>query len=264
MAVKFDEELNRRLLKVAKNFNQKVKYNKTKTRGRGMLPDILDVKEFKARYSDKSKAEIEKQLKLYENFSKHNALDMAIPTSRLSRWERDYFLANMEKTKKFYDTEIADLRRITDTKDEFYLKFNPRLQDLIVKRELLDEDFNTLSEGDIKSLRRVFSYAERSEYVKNRAIRHYFNQLERVMTLLGYSKREIDSVLDKFTVLSENEFIEMERQEDLIDIIYRIIDSPKGRGQYQIMAEELYARNAVEDIIENADAMIAKYKKSSK
>lgn len=264
MAVKFDEELNRRLLRVAKNFNQKVKYNKTKTRGRGILPDLLDVKEFKARYSDKSKDEIKKQLILYENFSKQNALDMAIPTSRLSRWERDYFLANMEKTKKFYDEEIADLRRLVENKGEYYIKFHERLNNLITKRELLDDDFNTLSDGDIKSLRRAFSYAERSEYVKNRAIRHYFNQLERVMTLLGYSKREIDSVLDKFSVLSENEFIEMERNEDLIDIIYRIIDSPKGRGQYQIMAEELYARNVVESIIENVDSLIAKYKKSSK
>ena len=101
MSIRFDDNLNKRLLRDVKNFNNKVRYNKTKTRGKGMLPYKLSVKKIKDKYSDKTRAELEKQLKLYESFGTRESLNRASENSRISNWELNYFKANQEKTFNF-------------------------------------------------------------------------------------------------------------------------------------------------------------------
>ena len=80
------------------------------------------------------------------------------------------------------------------------------------------------------------------------------------MDNLGYSKKERTELLDKFNVLSENEFTEMVRNEDLIDAVYNLVDSPKSRGKYELMADEDAAEALVENIRGQVDTLIAKYK----
>ena len=78
---------------------------------------------------------------------------------------------------------------------------------------------------------------------------------------LGYTQQQIDELLNKFNQLTENEFLEMVRQEDIIDSVYDLIDSPKERGEYELMADEFDAMNTVESIISIADDLIKTYKK---
>lgn len=259
MSIRFDDKLNKRIARAVKNFNSKVRYNKYKTRGKGMLPRTIRTSEIKAKYSDKSRAELEKQLKLYESFGKRESLNKT--ANRLSKWERNYFEANLEKTKKFYDDEINDLKRIIGDKPEYYLKQHNRLETLLAQREELNRNLESLTEDQIKGFRGYFNYAERSEIIKRRGFRLYLAQLERTMDELQYSKEEIDTLLNKFNVLSENEFTEMVRLEDSIDDIYRLIYSPKGRGKYELLADTKQAKKAVERVINEADVLIAKYKK---
>lgn len=260
MAIKFDDALNREIAKTVKNFNAKQRYNKTKTKNKGMLPERLSTKEIKAKYSDKSRAELLKQLKLYQSFAKRDALDKSSDNSRLSKWEAEYFKANMEKTKNFYVNEIADLRRIIGNKPEYHLKQHQRLLTLEGKLKELDKDMSSLDEDEIETFRRYFNYAERSDYIKKQGFRLYLDQVKRTMELLDYSKADIESLLSKFDVLSENEFTEMVRQEDVIDDIYRMIYSPKGRGKYELLADENDARATVKRIINDADYLVSKYK----
>lgn len=260
MSINYDKELNDKIKRTVKNFNAKVRYNKTKTRGRGMLPYTISAKTLKDKYSDKSRAELEKQLKLYQSFGKRDALDKS--TNRLSKWERFFFESNIEKTKKFYDEEIADLKRIIGDKPEYYLKQHNRLETLLGQREELNKDLSNLTEDQIKGMRGYINYAERSEIIKRQGFRLYLAQLERAMKELNYKDEEIDTLLDKFNVLSENEFTEMVRLEDTIDDVYRLIYSPKGRGKYELLADNKKAKKAVEAVINSADVLIAKYKKS--
>lgn len=254
------EDISKRL----SNFNAKKRYNKTKTRQRGMLPKTISIREFKAKYADKPREEIERQLKLYQEFGKRDALDLAFPEtgSRLSKWEANFFKQNLEKTKKFYDEEISDLQNIIGGKSELYQRQHQRMVNLSRQREKLDKDLSTLSEEEIKSLRSVYEYAERSELSKQQGFETYLSQLSRTMDNLGYSKNEIKELINKFNVLSENEFYEMMMNEDLIDAVYDLIDSPKGRGKYELMTDENRARSIVTDIQNRVDSLIAKYKVS--
>lgn len=261
MAIGFSKELNAETNRILKNFNEKRRRNKTKTKGRGMLPARVSISNFKAKYSDKPREEILKQLKLYQSFSQKDALDKG-EDSRLSKWESDYFKANLDKTKKFFDDEMSDLARIIGGRPEYHLRIHSRYLNLERQRKWLDKDFTQLDDDDILTMRTIFEYAERSEIVKRQGFRHYLNQLERTMTLLGYSKEEIDTFLNKFNVLTENEFTEMTRNEDIVDSIYDLIDSPKGRGKYQLMTEEERANAIIDSLMSRADELIATYKKS--
>lgn len=262
MAIKFDDELNSEIRRTVRNFNAKVKRYKTRTRGKGMLPQKLYVSELKAKYSDKTRAELNRQLKLYQSFGNKTAMDKATSESRLSKWEQDYFKQNLAKTREFYQNEIADLERIIGDELGQHLRISERLINLKRKEEYLDKGFTDLSEDEIKIMRNVYGYAERSEMVKQRAFRHYLNQLERTMENLGYSKSDINATLNKFNVLSENEFTELVRNENLIDAVYDLIDSPKSRGDYELMTDEARARTIVTEIQNRADEIIAKYKTS--
>lgn len=261
MAIRYDDKLNKEIQRVARNFNRKVRYNKFKTRGKGILPERLSVREFKAKYSDKSRKEIQKQLQLYQDYGKRDALNLLSDNSRISKWEYNYFKSNMDKTKQFYENEINDLNRIIGDELGQHLRLNERLLNLEAKQEFLNKDITELTDDEIKTMRRIFTYAERSEIVKEQSFRLYLNQLERTMDNLGYTRAEKDELLNKFNVLSENEFTEMMRNEDLIDAVYDIIDSPKGRGKYQLMTDENRARYIVEEIAGRADELIATYKK---
>lgn len=259
MAIRYDAKLNKKITKTVKNFNAKVRYNKTKTRGRGMLPQTISVKELKDKYSDKTRAELDKQLKLYQSFGKRDALDKT-DGSRLSKWEREYFETNRAKTENFYTKEINDLEKIIGDKPEYFMRQHDRMVNLRRKLEKLNTDLSSLNEDQIKILRGVYNYAERSEIVKQQGFRLYLSQLERTMENLGYSKQEIDTLVGKFNTLSENEFTEMIRNEDLIDAVYDLIDSPKQRGKYQLMTDEKRAIGIITSIQNQADALVTKYK----
>lgn len=268
MAIGFDKELNARTNKVFRNFNRKVKYNKYKTRGRGILPYTVTAKSFKEKYDDKPREEIIKQLELYEKFGERSALDKT-EGNRLSKWERNFFEVNREKTRKFYEDEIADLERIIGGHPEYHLRIHERLVNLKDRQKELNKDLSSLNDDQIKGLRATYGYAERSELVKRQGFETYLAQLSRTMDALGYTRREINDLLEKFYVLSENEFTELVRNEDLIDAVYYLIDSPKGKGQYQLMVnpdEEnaVDADEIVQDIINNVDDLVKKYKTSER
>lgn len=261
--MKYTENDLNRIRNTVRNFNAKQRYNKHKTKGKGMLPARLSVREIIAKYSDKPRSELNKQLKLYQSFGSRESLDLA-ENSRLSKWETNFFQANREKTIKFFDDEIADLERIMGDDPYKHLRLNNRLINLKAMRKELDKSLESLTEDQIKGFRGYYNYAERSEIVKRQGFHLYLDQLDRTMKQLGYPKSERESLISKFDTLSENEFTEMVRQEDIIDSVYDLIDSPKGRGKYQLMADEKRARNRIEKIKSIADELVNKYKITSK
>lgn len=262
MSIKFDDELRNRVTRIAKNFNAKARYNKTKTRGKGMLPQVISAKSLMDKYSDKSRAELEKQLKLYQSFGSRKALERASDESRISKWELNYFKTNRAKTEGFYKEEIADLQRIVGDKPEYFMKQHNRLQTLEDKLEFLNRDFETLTEDEIKIMRNVFGYAERSEIVKKRGFQTYLNQVDRLLKLRRVPKFKREELLNKFNVLSENEFTEMVRNESLIDRMYELIHSPERRGDYELTVDEAEADQLIEQLWSTVDDIIAKYKSS--
>lgn len=259
MAIKFDDALNNEIKRTVRNFNSKIKYNKYKTRGKGMLPQTIRVQDIKDKYSDKSRKELLKQLKLYQSFGERGTLE-SYKDSRITKWEAKYFKSNLAKTKKFYQDEIADLERIVGDAPEYHLKQHHRLNELKTKLSYLDKDLASLDESQVGFLRRAFGYAERSEFVKQKSFELYLNQIDRLLSLRGVPKSDRQALINKFNVLSENEFTEMVREEPIIDRIYDLVNSPEGRGEYELTVDDAEADGILEDLYNNLDAIISNYK----
>ena len=69
MSIRYDDDLKRRIRRIVSNVNRKNKYNKYKTRGKGMLLENISARELMDKYSDKSRKDLERQLKLYQEYA---------------------------------------------------------------------------------------------------------------------------------------------------------------------------------------------------
>ena len=263
MSIRYDKNLKSKIQRTAKNFNSKVRYNKTKTRNKGMLPQTISAQELMDKYSDKTRAELEKQLKLYQSFGTRSSLNKAGETSRISSWELKYFKTNYDKTLEFYEKEIKNLQRIIGDKPEYFMAQHTRLQTLLDKKNFLQKDLRTLTEDEIKIMRNVFGYAERSELVKRKSFRNYLSQLDRLLEIRKVPRSKRNELLNKFDVLSENEFTEMVRNEDLIQRVYELVYSPEKRGDYELTVDERQADEIITAIWSSVDDIISKYKTNS-
>ena len=54
--------------------------------------------------------------------------------------------------------------------------------------------------------------------------------------------------------------MEMYNEEDIIEQIYLTIDSPEGKGSYELMVGADMAKKRIQSLIERSDALIAKAK----
>lgn len=261
MAIRFDDELNRELYRVVKNFNEK-RARDFKKRGRGMLPEKVYVKQIKKQFSDKPRSALIKEIRLLESYNKgrKESLKLASPNSPISKWELNYFKGNLNQTKKFYDQEINELERIIGEQPEYFIRHHERLNTLKAQRNTLNLDLSSLSEQNVKSIRRYIEKSKRSEITKRESMNLFLTQLQRAMEQTGYTKKEIKALYEKFYTLTPNEFMEMYNEEDIIEQIYLTIDSPEGKGSYELMVASDMAKKRIESLIERSDALIAKAK----
>lgn len=261
MAIRFDDELNREIRRVAQNFNKK-RLRDIKKKNRAMVPEKVSVKKLKERFSDKSRSQLRKELNLLKSYTegRQNSLKFASNEGLVSNWEYNYIKSNLGVTKRWYDNEIKELERIIGDKPEYYIRHHERLNTLKTQRETLNLDIRTLDEQDIKAFRRYISKAQRSELTKKRGFRQFLKQLSRTMSQAGVSKNEIENILSKFDTLTVNEFMELYREEDFVEDFYTIVGSPEGKGRYQLMADSKDVKDKIKTLQENIDDMIKRAK----
>lgn len=267
-------ELNRETRRIFKNFNEKQRRD-ARRKGRALVPERISVKAFKERFSDKSENEVWQQLRLYESYNKggKKSLNFAAAGSRLSRWEANRFKTLIPKTISWYESEIGELRNIIGDRPEFFLRQHQRLGTLEDQVETLYssmERLDELTDNEIMSLRRYIAKAERSELTKVRGFRLYLAQAERIMklgrihdangNLVKIPKEKREEILNKFNSLSVNEFMELYNNEDIIARFYTLINSPKGRGEYELTSDDENVAAILEDFIDDVDNLIARAK----
>lgn len=270
----FKPDLNREIRRVFKNFNEKQSRD-ARRKGKALVPERISVKAFKERFSDKSEKEILSQLKIYESYNKggKKSLDFASAGSRLSRWEASRFKTLIPKTISWYESEIGELQNIIGDRPEFFLRQHQRLGTLEDQVESLYsamERMDELTDTEIKSIRRYITKAERSELTKERGFRLYLAQVERVMklgrikdengNLVKIPKEKREEILNKFNVLTVNEFMEMYNKEDIVARFYNLVDSPKGRGHYELTSDDENVAQILADLIDDVDNIIARAK----
>ena len=261
MKYKYSDDVNKRLYKAVKNFNE-TRNRDIKKVGRGMIPEHLYVRTIKERFAGKPKADLMKEIRLIESYNKlgKERRKKVSKYSPISKWELQYFRVRIPEAKEFYDKEIAELEKIIGDKPAYFLRHHERLNTLKAQRIKLENDLEMLDEQEIKSIRRYIANSQRSELIKEQGYRTFLAQMDRIMEQCGYSQADIDKIYEKLNTLTPNEFFEMYRQEPLIDKLYETIGSPKNQGEYMLMTSEVTAKKRIESFVRRLDTLIAEAK----
>ena len=262
MRYKYSDDINKRLYKAVKNYNEKRERDIKHRGGRAIVPEKKYVKQIKERFADKPRSSIMKEIKLIESYNAlgKSSLKRATSKSPLSNWEMEYFKARIPSAKKFYDEEINELERILKDKPEYFIKHHDRLNTLKAQRKSLDKVLSSLSESDIKSIRAYIKISQRSQITKENDYRLFLTQLDRAMELSGYSNADIKAMYDKLNTLTPNEFIELYRKEPIIEKIYELVGSPETQGEYELMTTENTAVARIDSFLNRLDSLIAEVK----
>lgn len=261
---KYSPEMSREIRRIVKNFNEK-RLRDIKKRGIAKAPDKRFVSQIKEQYSDKPIAALKRELKLLESYNKgrQRSLEFYSPDSRLSKWEYNYIREKLPSTKAYYTREIEEMENIIGKdQQQFVFTTNDRLNTLKAQRNKLNQDLATLSDDDIRGIRRYIEKSEMSTVTKAKGFRAFMSEVDTIMEFLGFSKARRDEFFNKFSVLTPNEFFQMYNSNELIGRIYELYLGSDSKGDIRLNTDADSATEIVEMLLSDVDNIVAEAKKS--
>lgn len=256
MAIRYNKEYNAEIRRVVHNFNQM--RNRAIKQGYTHLPPRLLVSELKSRYSTKS--ELDKELRFIESFNKkkEDALKV-IETSggaKAINWDYRRLKKNIAGAKEHYDRLIKEVSKgdtIYDIGKKHLLETYTR------QREMLDLELAELSQQDFNTFRATINKYEKYNYLANRSYKGFLSEVLEVIKYSGYSEAVANEFVEKFSVLTPQQFVDLYNNSNLIKKVYDIADSPIHGGGLKFNTSKEDAREVVDALLEQADDMIGEY-----
>lgn len=249
MAIRYNKALNARLRREVDNYNKKRK--RAIQRGFRQLPPAMKVSELKARYTVKS--DLDRELNRLRKFNVTNALERVETQGGIdsTSWELKYLKGNVRNARDYFEREY---KRVSKRVSKFPGEAE-RLNNIRAKIDILDIDLSYMNQEQFRSARRaIFEYVE-APAKRKAGYRGFLTEVDLVMQRLGYSQDEIDSVLDKFNVLSPDQFLYAYDHFDIISRIYELADSPIYGG-LKLNTTDEDAENLVDTLMEQVDGVI--------
>ena len=256
MSIRYDKTYNREIARVVKNFNQK--RNRAIKRGFTHLPPRLLVSELKSRYA--SRAQLNKELRKIEAFNKRKDSLEVVELSggvKAINWQLDYLKRNIEGAKQYFDREIKEMSKHDTVYD---IGRRARLDTLRRQRNLLDLELSELSQSDFNTFQATINKYVQSNYRNERSFRGFMSVIEESMKYAGFSDREVKTLVDKFRVLTPNQFIDLYNDSHIIERIFELADSPTHGEGLKFTSNADDTRELLEGLTEEADSLIEEYK----
>lgn len=249
MAIRFDKAYNAEINRVVRNYNQK--RNRAIQRGFRQLPPVMKVSELKTRYTVRS--DLNRELNRLRKFNITDALKKVETQGGVesTAWEMKYLKGNARNARDYFEREYKRVsKRVARFPGE-----TERLNNIRAKIDILDIDLSYMNQEQFRSARRaIFEYVE-APAKRKAGYRGFLNEVDLVMQRLGYSKDEIDSVLDKFNELNPDQFLYAYDHFDIISRIYELADSPIYSG-LKLNTTEEDAENLIDTLMEQVDGVI--------
>ena len=256
MAIRFDPKYNAEIRRIVHNFNQK--RNRAIKRGFTHLPPALTVSELKSRYT--KRADLERDLRLIKRFNREDALESVVTSGGVKaiNWEVKYLKANIKRAKEFYDREIRNLSFL-DT--DLVVSKKEVLNNLREKRAYLDLELDLIAPNQYSTYKSIINEYLSSNYDRQRSYRAWMNEVEIIMSRLGYDKKTINQFFKGFDQLTPNQFVNMYRQNSIVSRIYELY-IPKTNGTWDLSTSEEDAKELIDTFMVEKDEMINKAKLS--
>ena len=263
MAIRFTPEYNKRIERIAKNFNSGViRANKQGKIRKERLPDLVSAKTLKTSYS--RKADLERELKTLESFTRKGASSSY--AIGISNYDIDTIRRNKRATIKYFEG-IRDI--IKDKGTDKYPGQAGRLRTIEKNLDILRKSTTEATEDELESMLAYVDKYRKSFERQATGYRGFMSEIELVIDRVNQGASEDEKITDeqkdaffkKFSQLTPEELFELYERKDLIKRVYLLADSPKYTGgKLKLHSTVTDARDLINTLMEEADLMIAQVK----
>lgn len=262
MASRYSDETNNELYRVVKSFNQRVRRHEKK--GETNLPDLISVSKLKGSFRTEKdmKKELQQYKRLLNNkqaFARYKATEGSI-----TNWEFDYIVKNLKATEQRINREIIkEMERYKDQKERKYI-ITDRLRTLQHEREIINRDLTKLTASELKVVSGTIDRFK-SFNLRIQAGRKYFmRNLDYLLGAKGLSLKNRQKIYNKLDKLSNDEFDEFYKRNDVVSEIMITIPSLSSSADEKKKAEESIAQKETTDLLDEFEASLDQNIKDAK
>lgn len=215
--IRFDADYNSEIYKTVRNFNRKLK--RLKSKGISNLPEPISTRELKRNYQERGL--MNKQLKLYRQFGQRDALE-EIETSggaKLSKWELEYYKANVNNTIKFLEREE---KRIKDINTDYRVLRNDFRNNLKTKINILERGLDESTPKLLQSQKQIISDFLANETRMRAGFKNWLSIIDRASAFAKVDPATVKSLKNKLQNLSEQQFTDLYHTQGLVQRIFEL------------------------------------------
>lgn len=250
MAIRFNNELNRRIRNEVRNFNKR--RDRLENLGYKNLPEHQTVKELKKRYDVRS--DLERELNFLRGFRKQDLLKKIEFQGGVKaiKWEYDYFKRNSKAAIQYFQREYDRIsKRVGRFPGESIY-----LDNIVTKLDILNSNIQYMNQSEFRSAIAAIKEFERTPTLRTIQYRNFLNEVEWVMNTLGYSENQKNSFFKKFEVLTPSQFIYAYDNNDIINRIYNLYHKDYNETDARLTESEENATLIMDELLNQADAII--------
>ena len=216
MAIRYNSELNNKIVRDVRNYNKRRKLMITK--GFHSIPDAVTVSELKSRYT--SRKDLLRELKRLKTLSVKNILKKVENAGGVKAvaWKFDYIKQNQQNAIDYYESE---LKRVTKRSVRFPAE--SRIVNLIQdKINLLKNDLDYMNQNQFRTAYSAISEFMKSGVNQRAKYRGFLHEVESVMNTLGMPDEVKNKFFNKFKKLSPRQFLYAYDNNDIIARVYSL------------------------------------------
>lgn len=255
MGIRYDKNLNKRVSRIVRNYNQRVRRaNKLGKINKSELPETVSIKTLKKSYSNRR--DLESELRNLELFSRKDA---RTKFGDINAYEAKVFEENRIKAIHYFEKQLEYAKN--KVKNNFPGEMN-HVRTLEANLDLLKSGIGRLNSNERRAAVNYVNKYRKSFERQATGYRGFLSEVDLIMQHLEIDKDTRDKLFEKFSVLNEEEFFELYNNNELINKIYMLADSPKYTGGKIVLHEtERETRRLIESLMENIDVYINDIKK---
>lgn len=244
--IRFDSDYNSEIYKTVRNFNRKIR--RLSSKGVRNLPEPISTRYLKRNYQERGL--LNKQLKLYREFGHRDALT-EVETSggaKLSKWELEYYKANVNNTIKFLEREEG---RINNIDTEYRVLRNDYKNNLKTKINLLERGLDESTPRLLQSQQQIISDFLNNQTRMRAGFKNWLSIIDRASSFAKVDKKVVSSLKNKLQNLSEQQFTDLYHTQGLVQRVFELqYEEDKGVG------DEEDTNNLITTLEEQIDSMI--------
>ena len=270
--IRYDKKLNTEINKIIRNFNSKIK-RLEKSDKQVLIPQKITKKEITKDVTNRK--ELKRKLNELKLFSKRGIENIQRGTN-ISNYELKLIKLQKQRVTRRLNKEIDNLSiqfvEISGKRQGITLAQmgDEHLSNLKARRQaILNKSTANLDNDSFKALKNLLDKTEKNFDYKDEVFKeNYLNMLLNEGYFYGFDQKKLDEIHDKIKGLSTKEFLDLFYKDKAIQKVldFSLTDIAKNEKRANYNPNYFYEAmdeidNLYENLYENIDTIVSKYKK---